>query len=421
MTRRPGSVVAGRGAAVPFVLVVLTTVAVLAACGGGGRAASSTPTPSPPTSLTPSPTPTTSAPTTPTSAPAPPSSAAPSGTDRATQVLAGLDLREQAGQLIMTGLRFGNDSGATFDALREAAIGNVFLGGRSTDGVDAVADLTAQLQAAAPAGVPLLVATDQEGGQVQVLSGPGFDTLPSGVEQGRIDPATLHGDATTWGRQLAAAGVRVDLGPVLDTVPVGADNPPIGGYDREFGHDPATVSAHGVAVATGLAAAGVVATGKHFPGLGRVDLNTDTHAGVTDTVTTASDPYLQPFRAAIRAGIGMIMVSSAVYTRIDGRQQACFSSTVVSGLLRSTLGFRGVVVTDDLGNATAVADVPVGDRATRFVDAGGDLVLDVAPGQAPSLAAALVAKAQAEPAFAAKVRAAALRVLRLKASLGLLG
>lgn len=409
-----------RAARIALVLVATT---VLAGCGGSGPTGDTTspadPTTSPPVGPATSGPPVTSAPPTtivPTTAPATTAAA-----DRASQVLATLDLREQAGQLVMTGLRFGRDQGPTFDALQQAAIGNVFLGGRSTAGVDEVADLTAQLQASAPAGVPLLIATDQEGGQVQVLSGPGFDTMPSGLDQGGRDATDLQTDATRWGRQLAAAGVRVDLGPVLDTVPRGADNPPIGGYDREYGHDPSTVASHGGAFAAGLAAAGVAAAGKHFPGLGRVDANTDTTAGVTDTVTTADDPYLQPFAQAIDAGIAMIMISSAVYTRIDATQQACFSPAVISQLLRTELGFGGVVVTDDLGNAAAVTGVPVGDRATRFVDAGGDLVLDVAPSQAPDLAAALVAKAQAEPAFATKVRDAALRVLRLKASLGLLG
>lgn len=402
--------------------LVLVATTVLAACGGSGPTADTSaadPTPSPPVGPTTSSPPVTSAPPTSTAPTTAPATTPPA--DRASQVLATLDLREQAGQLVMTGLRFGRDRGPTFDALQRAAIGNVFLGGRSTAGVDEVADLTAQLQASAPAGVPLLIATDQEGGQVQVLSGPGFDTMPSGLDQGDRDAADLQTDATRWGRQLAAAGVRVNLGPVLDTVPRGADNPPIGGYDREYGHDPSTVTSHGGAFAAGLAAAGVAAAGKHFPGLGRVDANTDTTAGVTDTVTTAGDPYLQPFAHAIDAGIAMIMISSAVYTRIDATQQACFSPAVISRLLRTELGFGGVVVTDDVGNATAVTGVPVGDRATRFVDAGGDLVLDVAPNQAPDLAAALVAKAQAEPAFAQKVRAAALRVLRLKASLGLLG
>ena len=202
-------------------------------------------------------------------------------TDRASRVLATLDLRAQAGQLVMTGLRFGDDDAPTFDALRDDGIGNVFLGGRSTAGVSGVADVTGRLQQAAPSGVPLLVATDQEGGEVQVLSGPGFDAMPSGLEQGGESPAELRSDATRWGRQLAAAGVRVNLGPVLDTVPNGVDNPPIGGYDREYGHDPATVSAHGRAFAAGMQAAGIAATGKHFPGLGRVTANTDTTAGVT--------------------------------------------------------------------------------------------------------------------------------------------
>ena len=96
-----------------------------------------------------------------------------------------------------------------------------------------------------------------------------------------------------------------------------------------------------------------------------------------------------------------------------------FSPTVVSGLLRARLGFRGVVITDDVGAAESVASVPVGERATRFVAAGGDIVLTAQPSQAPTMVAALVERAAAQPAFAAQLRASAGRVVALKVRLGL--
>jgi beta-N-acetylhexosaminidase len=197
-------------------------------------------------------------------------------------------------------------------------------------------------------------------------------------------------------------------------------NAPIGAYQREYGNDPGTVSRSVVAAVQALQSGGVSATLKHFPGLGRVTGNTDLTAnGTTDTTTTADDAYLQPFRAGIRAGADLVMVSSAIYPKIDAANRAAFSPSVVSDLLREQLGFKGVVISDDLGGAVAVASTPAGERATRFVAAGGDIVLTGLPLTVPTMADALHAKASAEPAFAAQVDAAATRVVELKTRRGL--
>ncbi|MDD0859353.1 glycoside hydrolase family 3 N-terminal domain-containing protein [Arthrobacter alpinus] len=106
-------------------------------------------------------------------------------------------------------------------------------------------------------------------------------------------------------------------------------NLPIGYYEREYGYTPQTVSSHGNAFAAGMRQAAIVPTVKHFPGLGRVTLNTDTSANVHDTTTTRTDPYLQPFRDAINQGVRVVMVSSAYYDRIDSSNIAPFSRTIM--------------------------------------------------------------------------------------------
>lgn len=323
----------------------------------------------------------------------------------------------------MVGTEAGADAGTT-SVIASNHVGAVILMRSSSQGVAGIASVTTALQAAANGdSIRLFVATDQEGGEVQRMTGPGFSTIPSAIEQGSLDPATLQRSAARWGAQLRAAGVNVDLAPVLDTVPSAAfapANPPIGALDREFGFDPQIVAAHGSAFAQGLAAAGVSATVKHFPGLGRVTGNTDTTAGVTDTETTRNDPYLTPFTRAIRAGAPFVMMSTAVYSRIDPAGPAAFSSIIVTGLLRNTLGFRGVVISDDVGAAAQVAAVPVAERALRFIAAGGDIVLTVDATQIAEMAAAVIASAQRDPAFRARVDAAALRVLTAKQAHGLL-
>ncbi|GAB3599291.1 glycoside hydrolase family 3 protein [Angustibacter peucedani] len=337
-----------------------------------------------------------------------------------------MSLAQQVGQLVMVGGPAKGVGDRTLDAITEAHVGNAMLTGRSSAGVAATARVSAKLQAratrAATAGVPLLVATDQEGGLVQVLRGDGFTDVPSGLTQGSWSPDRLQRNARTWGQQLRRAGVRVDLAPVADTVPEATkeSNAPIGHFDREYGADSRTVASHVVAFVRGMAAAGVVTTPKHFPGLGRVVGNTDTTADVTDDVTSRTSSYLEPWRAAIAAGAPVVMTSSAVYSRIDPDHPACFSRTVVTGLLRGDLGFDGVVISDDLGQAVAVRRWSPGSRATQFVAAGGDLVLTVDPRQAGPMAAALLAKSRASATFRAQVAASALRVLRLKQSVGLL-
>jgi beta-N-acetylhexosaminidase len=329
---------------------------------------------------------------------------------------------ERVGQLLMVDCPTTYVAAATVTAIVQDHVGSVILDGTSMLGLDGTARVTAHLESDNPSPAALFIATDQEGGLVQRLQGPGFTRIPSAVVQGQEDPATLQQQARGWAAELARAGVNVDLAPVLDTVPADSGpNPPIGDLDREYGHTPDVVSSHGVAVALGLAAAGVDATIKHFPGLGRVTGNTDTASGVTDTVTTAQDPYLAPFAAAIKAGVPFVMMSTAVYSRIDPTEPAAFSATVIGGILRGDLGFAGVVVSDDLGAAAQVSNLAPGDRAVRFIRAGGDLVLTVDASQAAPMTEALLAATRTDPTFKQKVDAAALRILTAKQARGLLG
>lgn len=309
----------------------------------------------------------------------------------------------------------------TYIALGRYHVGSVILDHTSFLTPQQTSTIVTLLAQRASPHVGLFVATDQEGGQVQRLRGPGFTTIPSAVQQGTLAPATLRAQAQQWGTQLHAAGVNINLAPVLDTVPSGfGPNPPIGDLDREYGHDPATVSSHGNAVAQGMQAADVAATVKHFPGLGRVSGNTDLTPGVLDTMTTRHDPYLAPFADAIRQRIGFVMISTAIYTRIDPDQPAAFSPTIITGMLRGDLHFHGVIVSDDVGISKQLSGTSVADRAVKFIAAGGDIVLTVDATQAPTMTAALISRARSDPAFRRQVDIAALVVLRAKQAQGLL-
>jgi beta-N-acetylhexosaminidase len=336
-------------------------------------------------------------------------------------VFDGMSEAQRVGQLLMVDCPSSGVASATVTAIQAYHVGSVILDGNSSLSIIQTRTITDELQSDAPAHTKLFVSTDQEGGLVRRMQGPGFDYIPSAVVQGTLSPSTLRSDAAQWGAQLRQAGINVDLAPVLDTVPSDSPgNPPIGDLDREYGHDPGTVATHGVAVAQGLADAGVAATVKHFPGLGRVIGNTDTTSGVIDPATTRTDAYLAPFHAAIANHVPFVMMSTASYAKIDPGTPAAFSRAIVTDLLRGSLGFHGIVISDDLGAAEQVAAYSTGNRAVDFVAAGGDIVLTVVASQAQAMTSALLARANSDPAFKKQVDAAALRVLQAKQARGLL-
>lgn len=342
------------------------------------------------------------------------------------KVFAGMTGPQRVGQLFMGGISASNPDQKRIQVLRQYHVGSVFLAGRSTSGTKATRSLADSLQAKADTvsghRVGLLVSTDQEGGQVQVLSGPGFSTIPSGLVQGSWSTSKLRSEAAVWAKQLKSAGVNLNLAPVADVVPasLGRNNGPIGRYDREFGHTAAIVTSHSNAFAAGFAQSNVLATLKHFPGLGYVRGNTDTTANVVDSVTTSTSASITPFRSGIKAGVPFVMISLATYSKIDAKHQAVFSSTVIQGLLRKTLGFKGVVISDDLGKAVAVKSVPAADRALNFLSAGGDLVLTVEPNLVPAMTKAVQTRMAQNAAFRTQVDQSVHRVLAAKQQAGLL-
>lgn len=300
-------------------------------------------------------------------------------------------------------------------------VGSVFLLGGWDGGASSVQTAIAAVEQSATAeatgAVKVWTAVDQEGGQVQQLKGPGFNPLPDARTQAGLPLPELTTQAQGLGAQLKAAGIDINLAPVADVVPtsIGTGNGPIGKFNRQYGATAEQATPPMLAFAAGMTAAGVLPTAKHFPGIGRISQNTDDSAvGITDNQLTAADPSLGTFKAAIAHGVPLMMVSSALYPQLDPANQAMFSPAIVSGLLRGTFGFGGVVLSDDVGAAKSVAAVPIGDRATRFVAAGGDVVLTAVPSQAPIMTAALLTDGASDPAFQEKINASVLRVLTAK-------
>jgi beta-N-acetylhexosaminidase len=326
---------------------------------------------------------------------------------------------QRVGQLFLVGIA-GEPVPDVAQAVRTYHFGSLLFDGTSTASTAEIRSMTRAVQSmassSATAQIRFFIAANQEGGQVQELQGPGFSAIPPALDQGQLSPPLLQRAAAAWGGELRSAGVNLNLAPVMDVVPYGtaSQNQPIGMLHREFGYDPATVAAHGVAFIRGMRQAGVATTAKHFPGLGRVLGNTDYTADVVDTTTGPDDPYFRSFQSAINAGVPFVMVALATYTRIDPHHLAAFSSRIMRGLLREHMHFRGVVVSDDLGAAEAVAGMAPATRGIDFLAAGGDLITSQSLPAATAMDQAVLERVDVDSAFRATVNSAVMRILAAK-------
>jgi beta-N-acetylhexosaminidase len=297
---------------------------------------------------------------------------------------------------------------------RRGELGGVIL--FPSPGVDqaALADQIDQLGAAARgAGFPEpLVLIDQEGGEVKRLPDEPPELAPAELAgAGDAEAARAQGVAT--GRALERIGVDVDLAPVLDLGSPGSFV-----AERAFGDDPAVVSELGLAFAAGLERAGVAATVKHFPGLGEATANTDLGASLVGASRRQLGPGLRPFEEAIAASVPAVMVSNAIYSAYDAERPAGVSPRIVDGLLRRSLGFDGVVITDDLGaGAIAATGLDEGGAAVAAAHAGADLFL-YAASEGEAAREALTAAQRREPALRASLRSACERVSALRDRFG---
>lgn len=276
------------------------------------------------------------------------------------------------------------------DASRRGEIGGVIL--FPPAGV-APADLSQQverLQRAAEQGgnPPLLVATDQEGGDVKRFpDGPPQRSPTELGADGNVTAAAAEGGETAV--YLAQFGVNVDLAPVLD-VPVSDSFM----AERAFGDDPALVADVGVAFGDGLSQGGVAATAKHFPGLGLATVNTDLAPSTVDASADELRPGLEPFEAAVASGVGLVMLSNATYPALDPGAPAGLSRRIVEEELRDGLGFDGVVITDDLEAGAISAGFGASDAAVEAARAGADVLLFATGAEPGPLAEALLQSAQ---------------------------
>ena len=258
-------------------------------------------------------------------------------------------LEQLVGRKLIVAMSGTSPDSSLLARVRAGQVGGVILSTVNVRSVAQVRALTDALRAAARAGgqPPPLVAIDQEGGRTRRLAwAPPF---ASAEALGRLGATAVRAQGLATARALSAAGIDVDLAPVAD-VPSGAGSF-IAAKKRAFSRDPARAASLTTAFAQGLSAGGVKATAKHFPGLGRATVTTDT-SQVTIAATRAQlEADLAPFRALIAAGIPLVMLSNATYTAF-GPKPAVLSGPV-QALLRDELGFGGVTISDALNAVSA--------------------------------------------------------------------
>jgi beta-N-acetylhexosaminidase len=288
---------------------------------------------------------------------------------------AGLTLAQAVGQRIVVSLPGTTVPDALARQVRRGEVAGVILFSRNIASRAQLRTLTARLQAERARGPvalrrrPLLVMLDQEGGLVKRLSGAPSRSAAGMGATGSVAEVRAEGVATA--HNLRGVGANVDLAPVLDLGLPGSFQRASG---RAFAPTAEGVSRYGGAFAEGLAAGGVLAAAKHFPGLGRGSADEDMRLNRIEAPLAAlRDQDEAPFRAAARCGVPLTMVSTGVYPALSGRP-AMFSTRVATTELRDVVGFGGVSITDDL-EVPALAHLSPERKALAAVRAGDDLLL----------------------------------------------
>ncbi len=293
------------------------------------------------------------------------------------------------------GLAIGPDDPIT--AALADGLGGVILfdrdqktgGNRNIASPHQVAALTSALRAAATA--PVLIAIDQEGGNVARL-GPshGFPATRSEAAIGATgDTNAARAAGRAIGATMAAAGIDLDLAPVVD-VNVNPTNPAIGALGRSFSRHPAAVASMAGAEIRGLHESGVLAAIKHFPGMGSATANSDD--APVDVTATWTKAELEPYATLIDARLPDLVMSANIVDRhLDPDAPASLSAAIVDGLLRGQLGWTGPVITDSLSAVAISSRFSRLETIARAIDAGNDILLFPNQGAyAPDLAHLLV-------------------------------
>ena len=286
------------------------------------------------------------------------------------------ELHDHVGKLFMAGMPGPRLDSGTISLIRDRGLGGVILFKRNIVDPLQVAALANDLQETALKyhGVPLFLGVDQEGGRVARLGEP-FSCFPGNSAIG--DGPDSHEMAAAFGRvtamEMRLVGLNMNMAPVLD-VPSGPVDQHLQG--RMFGEDPDRVGRLGKIVIRSLQENGVMAVGKHFPGLGKARLDPHEHLPTIEADQHEIETFnLPPFQDAIGEGVSAIMTSHALYPGLDPHSPATLSYPIITEWLRNRLGLQGLIITDDLEMGAIKKDPGVAEGAVKAFEAGNDILL----------------------------------------------
>jgi beta-N-acetylhexosaminidase len=337
-----------------------------------------------------------------------------------------LSAQQLAGQRIIYAYAGLKPPASLLSAIRAGEAGGVIFFAPNISSVSQLRGVIAQLQRASlasPLHTRLLMLTDQEGGEVRRLPGPpALSEKQIGQSANGASIAATAGAGA--GANLRAAGVNVNLAPVLDVYRQAGNF--IDEFQRSYSSNPATVARLGKAFISAQQAKGVAATAKHFPGLGTAarSQNTDLRpVKLSASLATLRAVDEAPFKSAIAAGVKLVMASWATYPALDPSRPAGLSSKVIGGELRGRLGFRGVTITDGIDAGSLTPFGSLSRRAVLAAAAGADLILcaatnpnDNTPALGITARNAIVSALGTNQLPASAARQAAARILALRAA-----
>jgi beta-N-acetylhexosaminidase len=322
------------------------------------------------------------------------------------------DIEDLVGERLMIGLAGPALRAEDVALLRETRAAGLILYRRNFTSPEQLLALLGSLESAL--GRRLLVATDHEGGRI-VMLGAGTTIFPDNLAVGMAgEEAFAFRQGLIEARELRRLGVDLNLGPCLDVL-TDRYSPNIG--IRSYGKDAAKVTAYGTARIAGMHRGGLAACVKHFPGKGHSPL--DAHLRLPTIDSTWDEmhaSHLVPFLAAIERGVDCVMTSHPVYPKLDpAAVPATFSRLLVEELLRGEIGYRGVIVSDDLEMGAVSETCPIGEATVRAARAGHDLLLVCHTAAAQRAAAVALVEAYRSRALPLReLEAAAERVRRLR-------
>ena len=285
-----------------------------------------------------------------------------------------MTIDEKIGQLIIAGF----DGTTVNDELRslilEKYVGGVILFSKNVESASQVVALNNEIKEINKVNKsPIFISVDEEGGLVSRMPSE-FKDIPTNSDIAKYDDEDLsYNIGKVIGEEISSLGFNMDFAPVLD-INSNPNNPVIG--DRSFGDNEAIVSKLGIATMKGLKDSNVIASVKHFPGHG--DTSVDSHVGlpvVEHDLERLKSFELVPFKKAIDAGADMVMVSHIMLPKIDEKEPATLSKTIITDILRKDMNYNGVVVTDDMTMGAIINNYDIGEAAVKSINAGVDIVM----------------------------------------------